>query len=58
MATTLSLATAIFGGTEPYLNAWLSEQGHPQIFQYYLLAMAISLVITGLLMQETKNIKL
>ena len=30
VATTLSLATAIFGGTAPYLNAWLGEQGHPQ----------------------------
>lgn len=58
VATTLSLATAIFGGTAPYLNAWLSERGHPQVFQYYLLVMAVSLVATGLLMQETKNIKL
>lgn len=58
VATTLSLATAIFGGTAPYLNAWLSEQGHPQVFQYYLLTMALSLVLTGLLMRETKDITL
>jgi|GEM_PF-6777243 len=58
VATTLSLATAIFGGTAPYLNAWLGEQGHPQVFQYYLLATAISFAATGLLMWETKDIEL
>ena len=58
VATTLSLATAIFGGTAPYLNAWLGEQGNPQVFQYYLVAMAVVLVITGVLMRETKGVDL
>lgn len=58
VATTLSLATALFGGTAPYLNAWLNEQGHDQAFQYYLVAMAVVLIATGFLMRETKNTKL
>ena len=45
-------------GTAPSYSPWLSEQGHPQVFQYYLLVMAVSLVITGLFMKETKDIKL
>ena len=58
VATTLSLATAIFGGTAPYLNAWLGEQGSPQVFQYYLVLMALVLVATGFFMRETKGVEL
>lgn len=47
VATVLSLATAIFGGTAPYLNTWLTQNGHANVYQYYLVGMAIVLVATG-----------
>lgn len=55
VATTLSLATAIFGGTAPYVNAWLNDKGLSQAFQYYLMVMALVLIATGFLMRETKD---
>lgn len=44
---TLSLATAIFGGTAPYVNTYLSQ-----------IAVAGITLITGLLIPETKNLRL
>lgn len=58
VATTLSLATVIFGGTAPSLNAWLAEHGHPQVFQYYLVGMAVVLIAAGLLMRETRDLNI
>lgn len=53
----LSLATAIFGGTAPYVNTYLSQTGHHQWFLYYLMAVAGITLLTGLL-PETKYLEL
>ncbi|APT94006.1 MFS transporter [Corynebacterium stationis] len=58
VAATLSLATAIFGGTAPYLNTWLEKNGTPQYFEYYLIAVAILTLLTGIFMKETKDVDL
>lgn len=55
---TLSLATAIFGGTAPYVNTYLSQIGRHEWFLIYLVAVAGITLITGLLIPETKNLRL
>lgn len=55
---TLSLATAIFGGTAPYVNTYLSQIGRHEWFLIYLIAVAGITLITGLLIPETKNLRL
>lgn len=55
VAGTLSLATALFGGTAPYLIAWASERGDTQIFLWYMVAVSVITLLTGLLMPETKD---
>ena len=54
----LSLATAIFGGTAPYVNTYLSKSGHHGWFLAYLMAVAGITLVTGLLIPETKNLRL
>ncbi|WP_271395684.1 MFS transporter [Neomicrococcus lactis] len=55
VAGPLSFATAIFGGTAPYVNAALGQAGHQDWFLYYLVAVAGITLLTGILMRETKN---
>ncbi|MEE1622711.1 MFS transporter [Zafaria sp. Z1313] len=55
VAGPLSLATAIFGGTAPYINAALSQSGRQDWFLYYLIAVAAITLLTGILMKETKD---
>lgn len=55
---TLSLATAIFGGTAPYVNTYLSQIGRHEWFLIYLVAVAGITLITRLLIPETKNLRL
>ena len=55
---TLSLATAIFGGTAPYVNTYLSQIGRHEWFLIYLMAVAGITLITGVLIPETKNLRL
>ncbi|GHD00406.1 MFS transporter [Zhihengliuella salsuginis] len=55
VAGPLSLATAIFGGTAPYMNALLTQNGHQNWFLYYLIGVAGITLLTGILMKETKN---
>lgn len=52
---TLSLATALFGGTAPYINTALQKAGHHGWFLYYLMAVAGITLVTGLLMKETRH---
>lgn len=56
VATTLSAATAIFGGTAPYIITALSNHGYFNIFLVYLMVVSAATLLTGLLMKETKNI--
>ncbi|MDQ0092872.1 MFS transporter [Paeniglutamicibacter psychrophenolicus] len=55
VAGPLSLATAIFGGTAPYINAALAQKGHADWFLYYLITVAAITLVTGILMKETKD---
>lgn len=55
VAGTLSAATAIFGGTAPYIITALSEQGLFNVFLIYLMVVSAVTLATGLLMRETKN---
>lgn len=55
VATMLSLATAIFGGTAPYLITWLTAQGWASAFPIYLMVVG---GLTGLVMKETKDVDL
>ena len=58
VATVLSLATAIFGGTAPYVITWLSANGLPNVFPGYLMAMAALTGVTTIFMKETKGVSL
>ena len=55
VAATLSAATAIFGGTAPYVITALSEQGLFNVFLIYLMVISAVTLATGLLMRETKD---
>lgn len=54
----LSLATAIFGGTAPYVNTYLFKAGHHSWFLYYLVAVSSVTFLTGLLIPETRDLAL
>lgn len=58
VAAPLSLATAIFGGTAPYVNQALSQAGLGSWFPWYLTSIAAITLITGVLMRETKQVPL
>ena len=58
VATMLSLATAIFGGTAPYLITWLTAQGWTSAFPIYLMVVGGLTGLTGLVMKETKDVDL
>lgn len=58
VAGPLSLATAIFGGTAPYINTALSQAGLQEWFLYYLMAVSAITLVTGLLMKETRHLHL
>lgn len=55
VATTLSLATAMFGGTAPYVNQWLSNADKDFWFQIYLIVVASATLFAGLFAKETKD---
>ncbi|MCS5478938.1 MFS transporter [Corynebacterium sp. YIM 101645] len=55
VAGTLSLSTALFGGTAPYLNAWLTENGRGDWFIIYMIIIAGFTLVTGLVMRESKD---
>jgi len=54
----LSLATAIFGGTAPYVNTYLAQVGHHQWFLVYLIAVSAITLVTAVFMPETKDLEL
>lgn len=58
VATVLSLATAIFGGTAPYVITWLNANNLPNVFPGYLMVMSALTGITALFMKETKGTSL
>lgn len=58
VAAPLSLATAIFGGTAPYLNTWFATNDLQDAFIWYLMAVTAITLLTGLLAPETRHWKL
>lgn len=56
VATTLSAATAIFGGTAPYVNQWLSNADKDFWFQIYLMLVAGATLVAGILAKETREV--
>jgi len=54
----LSLATAIFGGTAPYINTYLSQSGLQKWFLIYLIGVSGITLLTALFMPETKDLDL
>lgn len=58
VAGPLSLATALFGGTAPYINTALTQAGMQNVFLYYLMGVAAITLVTGLLMKETRHLNL
>ncbi|AXR73770.1 MULTISPECIES: MFS transporter [Auritidibacter] len=55
VASILSLATAIFGGTAPYLITWFSDNGQYNLYLVYLMVIATLTLLTGILMREGKK---
>lgn len=53
-----SISVAIFGGTAPYLHAWLSGAGLESLYIGYVMALGVITVIVGLLISETAGIDL
>lgn len=58
VAGPLSLATALFGGTAPYINTALTQADHQGWFLYYLMGVSAITLATGLLMKETRHSRL
>lgn len=54
----VSLAAAIFGGTAPYLNSWLTSRGQSELFTWYVVVLALSVAVAALLTRETKGMAL
>ncbi|MDH6677098.1 MHS family alpha-ketoglutarate permease-like MFS transporter [Rhodococcus sp. LBL1] len=51
----VSLAAAIFGGTAPYLNSWLTSRGTPDLFTWYVIVLALAVAVAAFLTRETKG---
>lgn len=48
-----SLSVAIFGGTAPYLNTYLSGSGHEHLYTVYVMVLGLVAVAAGLIIRET-----
>lgn len=53
-----SMSVAVFGGTAPYLNQFLTGRGIGQVFSMYVIALGVVTGITVLFMKETKGMEL
>jgi MFS transporter, MHS family, alpha-ketoglutarate permease len=58
MGTAMPLAVAIFGGTAPYLNAWLNSMGGGWIFNIYTMVVCAVGAVVVIRWRETKGIAL
>ncbi|KXX61596.1 MFS transporter [Rhodococcus sp. LB1] len=54
----VSLSVAIFGGTAPYLNTWLTSTGKSSLFSVYIMVLGAVVVAGSILIKETKGIDL
>lgn len=53
-----SVSAALFGGTAPYLNTWLSSIGLAWIFHIYLMGLGALALIAAFVIKETKGVPL
>jgi len=53
-----SFAVAIFGGTAPYINAWLGANNLIWVFNAYMAVLGIVAFIGALLIRETAGMDL
>ncbi|WP_432102194.1 MFS transporter [Streptomyces sp. bgisy091] len=50
---TYAIATAVFGGTAPYLGTWLDDKGVPLVFSVWVGLLCAATALTAYLMPET-----
>lgn len=53
-----SLSAALFGGTAPYLNTWLTSLGRPEIFHVYLMVLGAVTLLTTFFIRETRGVRM
>jgi MHS family alpha-ketoglutarate permease-like MFS transporter len=53
-----SVSVAIFGGTAPYLNAYLSDIGQQNLYHYYVMFLGFVAIAAGLIIRETAGVDL
>lgn len=50
-----SIAAAVFGGTAPYLNAWLTDRGLADVFSAYVVVLALVGIAVAVRTPETRG---
>ncbi|ANI32679.1 major facilitator transporter [Pseudomonas sp. JY-Q] len=58
MGVSLSIGVAVFGGTAPYLNSWLTELSYGWVYHIYVVAMVLVGAAVVACWKETKGIDL
>ncbi|QIL69129.1 MFS transporter [Diaphorobacter sp. HDW4B] len=53
-----SLSVAVFGGTAPYLNAYLAGSGYEGVYVGYVMFLGLLAVVAGLTIRETAGLDL
>ncbi|WP_442961610.1 MFS transporter [Pseudoclavibacter sp. 13-3] len=53
LGISMSLSVAVFGGTTPYLNTWLTSLGLGWVFNLYFIALCVASLIVVLSWRET-----
>jgi MHS family alpha-ketoglutarate permease-like MFS transporter len=53
-----AVTVAIFGGTAPYIIAWLSDHGHQYLFPWYITALSLISLVAYITSRETKGVRL
>ncbi|WP_413317286.1 MFS transporter [Agrococcus sp. 1P02AA] len=53
-----SLSVAIFGGTAPYLNTWLTSIGMSWLFSVWVMFLGLLAVVAAIIIRETRGVEL
>ena len=53
-----SFSVAIFGGTAPYLNTWLTSIGLSWVFSVYIMVLGLLAIIAAIMIRETRGVPL
>ncbi|MEW2357839.1 MFS transporter [Spirillospora sp. NPDC029432] len=53
-----SVSAAVFGGTAPYLNAWLTDKGLAHVFTWYVIVLAVLSAVVAYRTPETRHAEL